>query len=101
MSAVKVLSEEPLTQEELIAKVYQDLATLATELAIDRCRARVMLQVIEEKLGVPAPELDERFRAELQSNLEPMIRDLLAPILPAEAELVTDAGCCGGCGHEH
>lgn len=99
MSPTKVISEEPLTQEELFGKLYQDLATLATELAIDRCRTRVLLKVLEEKLGLSSEEMDDRFREELANNLEPMIRDLLAPILPAGAEMEMQGGCCGG-GHE-
>lgn len=99
------MSQAVMTQEDVLAKIYTDFARLASEVAIDRCRNRVLLNLVRDKLGVSDADLDELFRAELQEHLEGYIREITAPMLgdleePRLGELAdAQAGCCGGhCG---
>jgi hypothetical protein len=87
-----------LSQDEILAKIYRDLTRLAGEIAIDRCRNRVLMKLVREKLGVGDEELNTLFRAELEEHLEQLCHDITGPML-AELE-EPQAGCGGCCAHE-
>ena len=83
-----------LTQEDIIAKIYRDITRLAGEIAIDRCRNRVLMTLVKEKLAINDEDLDALFRAELAANLEQLCHGITGPIL-AELEEPAVGGCCG------
>ena len=90
-----------LDQEEILSKIYRDFARLAGEIAIDRCRNRVLLKLVKDKLGVDDDTLNQLFQEELQANLETFARDITNPMLAelSEPEEITLGGGCGtGCG---
>ena len=98
------MSLSAMSQEEIVTKIYRDMARLASEISIARCRNRVLLTLVKEKLGTSDEELNELFRAELQENLEQYVRDITGPMVTEllEAEEVGPvtemaAGCGGGC----
>ncbi|MDB5102270.1 MAG: hypothetical protein JWM80_6691 [Cyanobacteria bacterium RYN_339] len=82
-----------ITQDEILAKIYRDLTRLAGEIAIDRCRNRVLMKLVREKLDVGDEELNGLFRAELEANLEQLCHDITGPML-RELEEPTAGGCC-------
>jgi hypothetical protein len=90
-----------LTQDEILAKIYRDLTRLAGEIAVDRCRNRVLMKLVREKLGVGDEELNKLFRAELEENLEQLCHDITGPMLQELEEPAPMGGCCGGHGHAH
>ena len=87
-----------LNQEEILSKIYRDFARLAGEIAIDRCRNRVLLQLVKDKLGMDDETLNQLFQAELQANLEQFCNDITGPMLAelSEPEEITIGGGCGG-----
>ena len=96
-----------LSQEEILSKLYTDLTRLAGEVAIDRCRTRVLMKLVMEKGGVTADELDGLFREELETNLEGFVKGITDPMLAemrdvaegrADAPAPDASGCCGGRG---
>lgn len=90
-----------LNQEDILTKIYSDFARLAGEIAIDRCRNRVLLKLVKEKLGVEDETLNQLFQEELQENLETFVREITNPMLAelSEPEEITIGGGCGsGCG---
>jgi hypothetical protein len=85
----------PFTQEDIIGKIYRDLTRLAGEIAIDRCRNRVLLKIVKERIGVSDDDLNALFRAELEENLEQLCQDITGPILAELEDPVTQpTGCC-------
>lgn len=70
-----------LTQEEILHKLYRDITRLAGEIAVDRCRNRVLLKLVRDRLGVSEEELNTLFREELEQNLEGFCHDITAPML--------------------
>lgn len=86
----------PITSEEIIAKIYRDIARLAGEIAIDRCRNRVLLKLVKERIGIEDEELNCMFREELEANLEQLCHDITDPILNELQEPQAKGGCCGG-----
>lgn len=88
------MSTTTITQEEIIGKIYRDITRLAGEIAIDRCRNRVLLNLVREKLNVSDDDLNALFRAELETHLEQLCRDITDPILKELEEPSADAGCC-------
>ena len=91
-----------LSQEEVLSKIYRDFARLAGEIAIDRCRNRVLLKLVKDHLNVEDEALNELFRVELEANLEQFVRDITGPMLAelSEPEEITiGGGCCGGTCH--
>ena len=92
-----------LTQEEVLSKIYRDFTRLAGEIAIDRCRNRVLLQLVKDQLKIEDEALNELFRAELEANLEQYVRDITGPMIAelSEPEEITIGGgaCCGGACH--
>lgn len=89
----------PLSQEDVLAKIYRDLARLAGEIAIDRCRNRVLMALVKDNLKISDEQLNELFRKELEQNLEQLCQDITTPML-SELQEPTDmaGGCCGGKG---
>lgn len=85
-------TQTPITQAEIIEKIYRDLTRLAGEIAIDRCRNRALMKLVQEKLDVTDADLDARFRAELEANLEQLVHDITDPIL--EELQGPPEGCC-------
>ncbi|GEM_PF-6097173 len=85
-----------LTQEEVLGKLYRDFARLAGEIALDRCRQRVLLGIVRDRLGVEEAELDKLFREEIQSHLALFCEDITEPMLAELREVDRQAGCCGG-----
>jgi hypothetical protein len=69
-----------MTQEEILAKVYKDITRLAGEIAIDRARARVFMQLLIEKTGTTETELNQYFQTELENNLQRYVEDLVVPL---------------------
>lgn len=88
-----------LDQDEILAKIYRDLTRLAGEIAVDRCRNRVLMKLVREKLGVGDEELNQLFRAELEENLEQLCHDITSPMLAELEEPAPMGGCCGGHAH--
>lgn len=88
-----------ITQDEMLTKVYRDFARLAGEIAVDRCRNRVLLNLVKERFAVSDEELDALFRKEIAENLEDFCHGITGPML---AELQPPApeapGCCGQAG---
>ena len=84
------------SQEEIIAKLYRDITRLAGEIAIDRCRSRVLLNLVRDKLAISDEQLNELFRAELEQNLEQLCRDITDPMLAVMEPPQPAGGCCGG-----
>lgn len=95
-----------MTQEEILSKIYRDFARLAGEIAIDRCRNRVLLRLVRERLNVSDSELNTLFQSELQDNLEQFCHDITQPMLSemvdvqvtevGPADLPKGGGCCQG-----
>jgi hypothetical protein len=85
-----------LTQDEILAKIYRDLTRLAGEIAIDRCRNRVLMKLVREKLTLSDEELNGLFRTELEQNLEQLCHDITGPMLAELEEPAPMGGCCGG-----
>lgn len=98
----------PLTQDEILGKIYQDLARLASEVAIDRCRNRVLLTLVRDRLNVSDDELNALFQAEIRENLEQYCHELTQPMISeiTSATVTFDGyvesgslqGCGEGCG---
>lgn len=84
-----------VTQDDVLAKLYRDLTRLAGEIAVDRCRTRVLLRLVKEKTGVTDEELDTLFREEVEANLEGFVHGITEPML-AELRAPEAGGCCGG-----
>lgn len=85
-----------LSQDDIIAKLYQDMTFLAGEIALDRCRNRVLMRLVKEKLGVSDSDLDAMFREEVGDHLEDFIRAITAPMVaPDEADETASGSCCG------
>lgn len=89
-----------VTQDEVLAKLYTDLTRLAGEIAVDRCRTRVLLRLVKEKTGVTDAELDSLFREEVEANLEGFVQGITAPMIE-DVQEPQAGGCCGGRAHEH
>lgn len=89
-----------VTQDEVLAKLYRDLTRLAGEIAVDRCRTRVLLRLVKEKTGVTDAELDQLFREEVETNLEGFVHGITQPMVE-ELQGPEAGGCCGGHGHAH
>ena len=90
-----------LSQEDVLSKIYSDFARLAGEIAIDRCRNRVLLKLVKDKLNVSDDELNQLFQEELSANLETFVGDITNPMLAdlSEPEEITLGGGCGtSCG---
>ena len=91
--------EDVLAQEDVLTKIYRDLTRLAGEVAVDRCRTRVLMRIVKEQMGMEDAELDAMFRAEIDANLQGFVSGITAPMLaefggaPVE---VGGGGCCGG-----
>jgi endonuclease III-like uncharacterized protein len=93
-----------MSQEEILSKIYRDFARLAGEIAIDRCRNRVLLKLVKEKLNVSDEELNTLFQAELQENLEgychqithPMLEELNETTVTFNGFVEGGSACCGG-----
>lgn len=95
-----------MSQEEILSKIYRDFARLAGEIAIDRCRNRVLLRLVKERLNVSDDELNGLFQTELQSNLEQFCHDITQPMLSelvdaqvtevGPADMPSGGGCCMG-----
>ena len=95
-----------MSQEEILSKIYRDFARLAGEIAIDRCRNRVLLRLVKERLEVSDDELNALFQSELQNNLEQLCHDITQPMLSelmdaqvtevGPADMPSGGGCCGG-----
>lgn len=89
-----------LTQDEIIAKLYQDMTFLAGEIALDRCRNRVLMRLVKEKLQLSETELDAMFREEVGDHLEDYVRAITAPMVaPDEVDETVSTGCCGARGN--
>jgi hypothetical protein len=89
-----------LTQDEIIAKLYQDMTFLAGEIAVDRCRNRVLMRLVKEKLQLSEAELDAMFREEVGDHLEDFVRAITAPMVASdEVDETTSTGCCGARGN--
>ena len=89
------MSAATMSQEEVLAKIYRDFARLAGEIAIDRCRTRVLLTLVKDQLGVSDERLNELFREEIEANLEQFCHDITRPILAELEEPREIGGCCG------
>lgn len=87
------MSMTAMTQEEIVSKLYRDFTRLAGEIAIDRCRNRVLMQLVRDRLNVSDDELNDLFRVELEGNLEQFCKDITGPML-AELEEPEAGGCC-------
>lgn len=85
-----------LSQEEILTKLYTDLTRLAGEVALDRCRTRVLLKIVKEKAGVTDEELDGLFREEVEANLEGFVKTITDPMLAELQDPIDVGGCCGG-----
>lgn len=88
-------TDNSLTQDEILTKLYSDMTRLAGEIAIDRCRTRVLMKIVKDKLGVEDADLDALFRTEIETNLEGFVHDITTPMLAEEAPAEM-GGCCGG-----
>jgi hypothetical protein len=90
-----------INQEEVLGKIYRDFARLAGEIAIDRCRNRVLLKLVKDQLNMDDDKLNQLFQAELEANLEQFCNDITGPMLAelSEPEEITlgGGGCGGGC----
>ena len=89
------MSTPTVTQDEVLAKLYSDLTRLAGEIALDRCRTRVLLRLVKEKLDVTDEALDALFREEVEANLEGFVQGITAPMI-ADLQGPEVGGCCGG-----
>jgi hypothetical protein len=88
-----------IAQEEILSKIYRDFARLAGEIAIDRCRNRVLLKLVKDQLKIDDEALNQLFQAELEANLEQFCNDITGPMLAelSEPEEITlGGGCCQG-----
>lgn len=97
------MTSATMTQDEILAKIYRDFARLAGEIALDRCRNRVLMQLVRDRLEIPDEELNRMFQEELQQNLEGYVTDITRPMLAEleEPQAPPAGGCCmaqGGCG---
>lgn len=101
------MSTTAMTQEEILGKIYRDFARLAGEIAIDRCRNRVLLRLVKDRLNVSDDELNTMFQTELQDHLEQLCHDITQPMLSelttaevqelgAAADMPAGSGCCQG-----
>lgn len=88
------MSVSTMTQEEILGKIYRDFARLAGEIAIDRCRNRVLLTLVKEKLNVPDDELNALFQKEIEGNLEQFVTEITRPMLSELEEPQAAGGCC-------
>ena len=88
------MSVSTMTQEEILGKIYRDFARLAGEIAIDRCRNRVLLTLVKEKLNVSDDELNALFQKELEGNLETFVTEITRPMLSELEEPKQAGGCC-------
>lgn len=88
-------ADAAVTTDELVSKLYTNMARLAAEIALERCRNRALLGILREKLGVTDADMDARFRDEVGEHLEQFCHDITAPML---ADLDPGPGCCGGAG---
>ena len=88
------MSVSTMTQEEILGKIYRDFARLAGEIAIDRCRNRVLLSLVKEKLDVSDDELNALFQKELETNLETYVTEITRPMLSELEEPQPSGGCC-------
>ncbi|MEB3284877.1 MAG: hypothetical protein VKN33_06300 [Candidatus Sericytochromatia bacterium] len=85
-----------LSSDEIVAKLYQDMTFLAGEIALDRCRNRVLMRLVKENLHLTDGDLDAMFREEVGDHLEDFVRAITAPMVsPPEVDETTAAGCCG------
>lgn len=87
-----------VTQDEVLAKLYRDLTRLAGEIAVDRCRTRVLLRLVKEHAGVTDDQLDALFREEVEANLEGFVHGITEPMLAELRGPEAGGGCCGGQG---
>lgn len=86
--------------DEIVTKLYRDLAFLAAEIAVDRCRVRVLTQLVKDRLGVDDAALDAMFREEIGDHLEEFVQRITLPMTaPDVLDATTGSGCGGGpCG---
>jgi hypothetical protein len=85
--------------DELVAKLYRDMAFLAAEIAVDRCRTRVLMQLVKDRLGIDEAELDAMLRDEVGDHLEDFVRRITFPMsAPDVVDVATGGGCGGSCG---
>lgn len=89
------MSTSTVTQDEVLAKLYTDLTRLAGEIAVDRCRTRVLLRLVKEKTGVTDEQLDTLFREEVEANLEGFVQGITEPMLAEARGPEAGGGCCG------
>lgn len=90
-----------VTQDDVLAKLYTDLTRLAGEIAVDRCRTRVLLRLVKEKTGVTDEQLDALFRKEVEANLEGFVAGITAPMIAdLQGPEAAGGGCCG-MSHDH
>ncbi|MEB3196929.1 MAG: hypothetical protein VKP62_06965 [Candidatus Sericytochromatia bacterium] len=84
-------------QDDIVAKLYRDITFLAGEIAVDRCRTRVLMRLVKEQLQLSDEALDDMFREEIGDHLEDFVRRITAPmVMQAEVDETGPAGCCGG-----
>lgn len=88
------MSAATMTQEEIIGKIYRDFARLAGEIALDRCRSRVLLTLVKEKLAISDDELSALYQQELEANLEQYVNEITRPMLRELEEPKPQGGCC-------
>lgn len=89
------MSSSTMTQEEIIGQIYRNFAHLAGEIAIDRCRNRVLLNLVREKLNISDDELNGLFQTELEANLEQYVTAITRPMLSGlEEPKPQGGGCC-------
>ncbi|MEB3327760.1 MAG: hypothetical protein VKQ33_00845 [Candidatus Sericytochromatia bacterium] len=82
--------------DELVAKLYRDMAFLAAEIAVDRCRTRVLMRLVKERLGIEEADLDAMLREEVGDHLEDFVRRITFPM--SAPDVVDEAPASGGCG---
>lgn len=86
-----------ITSEEIITQIYRTFTRLAGEIALERSRNRVLMQLVAEGLDLSPETLDGKFRAEVEANLETYVRQITDPMLDElQATLDGSAGGCGG-----
>lgn len=88
--------------DALVTKLYRDMAFLAAEIAVDRCRTRVLTRLVKERLGLDDNALDALFREEVGEHLEDFVQRITLPMTaPEVVEAAAGSGCgsataCGG-----
>jgi hypothetical protein len=84
--------------DELVAKLYRDMAFLAAEIAVDRCRTRVLMRLVKDGLGIDEAALDAMLRDEVGDHLEDFVRRITFPMsAPEIVEEASGGGCGGSC----